>query len=215
MSSLGLNDRMTTTAQSSLEVESLRDARRSFTRARICAAAREAFSNYGFATATVEQIAQAAGTRRSTLYNHFRDKEEILGALAEDYRAGMMALIEQLPGPQPPRAVIDRWVRQVAAFTLKERTPTVMLIRLGDQLEVPAVLEALGGQIMMALAARLPAFRHALEPGQGLALARASVTVQQLGWACLHYVRQQDGAMAEHMLTVAAELFDRFLREHA
>jgi AcrR family transcriptional regulator len=202
------------TAESLLEIESLRDARRSFTRARICAAAREVFSTHGFATATLEQIAQAAGTRRSTLYNHFQDKDEILGAIAEDYGAGMVELIEQLPGPHPSRAVIDRWVRQVAAFTVKERTPTALLIRLGDQLEVPAALEALGGRILTALAARLPAFRRALKPGQGLALARASVTVQQLGQACLHYGRQQDSAMAQHMLTVAAELFERFLREN-
>ena len=204
-------------AQPLPEIESLRDARRSFTRARICAAAREVFCTQGFATATLEQIAQAAGTRRSTVYNHFRDKDEILGAIAEDYGSCLIELINQLPAPLPSRAEIDHWVRRVAAFSVRERTPTVLLIRLGDLLEVPAALEALGGRLITALAARLPAFRRALQPGpgQGLALARASVVMQQLGWACMHHIRQGDTGLAKDMLTVAAELFERFVREGA
>jgi AcrR family transcriptional regulator len=196
-------------------IESMRDARRSFTRARICAAAREVFSNHGFATTTLEQIAQAAGTRRSTVYNHFRDKDEILGAIAEDYGAGLVELIEKLPGPVPSRAEIDAWIQQVAAFTVKERTPTVLLMHLGNLIDVPVSIEAMGGRLFRALAARFPAFRYALESGpeQGLIAARALVVLQQLGWACLHQVRHEDTGLAKDMLTVAAEHFERFVRE--
>lgn len=203
------------TANESSEVISLRDARRSFTRSRILAAAREVFAVQGFDTATLDQIAQTAGTQRSTVYNHFRDKDEILAAIAEDYGAGLIELVEQLPGPIPSRAEIDDWLELVAAFTVKERTPTVLLMHLGNLVEVPASLQTLGGQLMTALASKLPAFRLAIVPGpeQGLATARAVVVLQQLGWACLHHVRRSDSGTVQGMLTVAAELFERFVLE--
>lgn len=200
-----------------LNIESLRDAQKSLTRARICEAAREVFSEHGYAAVTLEQIAQAAGTRRSTVYNHFRNKDDILGAIAEDYGDGMLALIAELPAPLPSRAEIDRWVKQVAEFTVKEKIPTVLLMRLGDQIAVPQPLQLLERRMMQALAARLPAFRNAIEAGpqQGLALARANAAIHQLGWACLNQIRHGNAGLAADLLTVAAEMFERLFVEDA
>lgn len=208
---------MTSSAPPPSGVESLRDARRSFTRARICAAARAVFSTQGYATATLEQIAQAAGTRRSTLYNHFRDKNEILGAIAEDYGSGMIELIDRLPGPVPSQAEVDAWVAQVAVFCVRQRTPMVLLMHMGDLMEVPSAIEMLGMRLIRALAVRLPAFQRALVTGQdqGLALARSLTVLQQLGWACGQQVRKENSPLARDMLSVAAEQFERFAREAA
>ena len=62
-----------------------RRTRRKATRERICSAAREIFLTQGYAAATVEQIALAAGVGRSTLYTHFGDKGDLLAAIADDY----------------------------------------------------------------------------------------------------------------------------------
>ncbi len=204
------------TPQAALKVETLRDELRSFTRDRICAAAREMFSTHGYATATLEQIAQAAGTRRSTVYNHFRDKNEILAAISEEYSHGMMRLIARLPSPSPSRAALDLWVAEIAAFTSAERTPTELLIHIGDLTEMPAALAALGGRIMVALGEKLPAFKQAVTPGpaQGLALARASAVLRQLGWACLHHMQPVPPVRPEDMLAVAAEYFEQFISEY-
>jgi len=207
-----------------LNTESLREAQKSLTRARICEAAREVFSEYGYAMVTLEQIAQAAGTRRSTVYNHFRNKDDILAAIAEDYGAGMLALVAELPAPLPSRAEIDQWVKQVADFTTTEKIPTVLLMRLGDEIAVPQPIEALGKRLMRAMAERFPAFRRTLEPGpqQGLAIARANAAMHQLGYACLNQIRHgtqnsapnsNDGLVAD-MLTVAAEMFERLVLEN-
>jgi AcrR family transcriptional regulator len=211
---------MMASASAGVKVQRLRLAQRSFTRARICAAAREIFATQGFAGATMEQVAEASGTRRSTVYNHFRDKNEILLAIAEDFCEGSIELIRQLPAPLPSRADIDAWMRDVAVFTMRDQTPTVLLMNLGAAVEVPPALEEVGARLMGALAQRLPAFRRTLEPGpeQGLARARAQLVLQQIGWACLHLIRDKGkrakGAVSgTHMLTVAAELFDRFVRE--
>jgi AcrR family transcriptional regulator len=205
---------------SPVKVERLRLAQRSFTRARICAAARSIFAAEGFDAATMEQVATASGTRRSTVYNHFRDKDEILAAIAEEFADGSVKLIHTLPRGLPSRADIDTWMDEVAAFTIREQIPTILLMNLGAGADIPPELEAVGVRLMQALAERLPAFRRALEPGpdQGLTQARARLVLQQMGMACLQLIREkrarQRGATSgRHMLSVAAELFERFARE--
>jgi len=203
------------TSTPSWNVESLRDAQKSLTRTRICDAARDVFNEYGYSMVTLEQIAQAAGTRRSTVYNHFRNKDDILIAIAEEYGDGMLALITELPAPQPSREEIERWVQKVAEFTVKEKTPTVLLMRLGDQISVPEPVQMLERKLMKAMADHLPAFRQAIETGpqQGLALARAGAAIHQLGWACLNQIRHGKVGIAADLLTVAAEMFERFFSE--
>jgi AcrR family transcriptional regulator len=203
------------TSTPSWNVESLRDAQKSLTRTRICDAARDLFNEYGFSTVTLEQIAQAAGTRRSTVYNHFRNKDDILVAIAEEYGDGMLKLIAELPAPRPSREEIDCWTQKVAEFTVKEKTPTVLLMRLGDQISVPEPIQMLERRIMKALADHLPAFKQAIETGpqQGLALARAGAAIHQLGWACLNRIRHGKVGIADDLLTVAAEVFERFFAE--
>jgi AcrR family transcriptional regulator len=201
-------------------VERLRLAQRSFTRERICAAARSIFAAEGFDAATMEQVAAASGTRRSTVYNHFRDKNEILGAIAEGFADGSVKLIQSLPQGLPSRAQIDAWMHEVAAFTIREQVPTVLLMNLAAGADVPPALEAVGVRLMQALGERLPAFRRALEPGldQGLTQARAQLVLQQMGRACLQLIREKRAGykgtpLGRYMLTVAAELFERFVHE--
>lgn len=191
-------------------VEPLRDARRTFTRSRLCAAARDLFATNGFAGTTMEQIAQAAGTQRSTLYNHFRDKTEILAAIAGDYLAGLVALVDILPGPVPDRPQIEAWLDDVAAFTAREQAPTLLFLSLGRTADVPAPLEQLGERLMAALALRLPAFARALEPGEHVCRARALTLLHQLAGLSQ---QQRTPAMAAAMLTVTAEMFEDFLRK--
>ncbi len=204
-------------AQAKPAIESLRDARLSFTRAKICAAAREVFHTHGYATATLEQIAQAAGTRRSTVYNYFRDKEEILATIAEDFGDGLVRVVARLPGPVPSRTAIDRWMLEVVSFATAERIPAELMMHLGATVDVPEALNALGGKITQALARQLPAFRQAIEPGpmQGLALARALSVQQVIGWACLHHPQRNGPVTPGDLLAVAAEIFERFVNAGA
>ena len=80
------------------------NSRKAATRARICDVANELFFTQDFNSVTMEEIAKAAGIRRSTLYLHFRDKEAILDAIAKAFIAKLRRVIERLPGPeQRPR----------------------------------------------------------------------------------------------------------------
>lgn len=84
------------------EKPTLQAARKAFARTHICNAARELFHDQGYGATTFDQIAKAAGTRRTTLYSHFRDKAEILELIAEEYQQGLCALVAMLEGPVPP-----------------------------------------------------------------------------------------------------------------
>jgi AcrR family transcriptional regulator len=186
--------------------------RRDATRARICAAAREVFLKGGYNAATIEQIAAAAGTRRSTLYNHFRDKNEILAAISEDYLKGVLKVIATLPGPRPSRRQIDRWIADFADFVLQERAPTLLILQFNAGFEAPQATREFGARMMSALAAQVPAFAEALEPGQRQAHARATTVIRELGIALGHHLEEQGRGQAPYMLEVAGDLFEQFVK---
>jgi AcrR family transcriptional regulator len=200
-----------------LDDRPMRVARRDFTRARICAAAREVFFVKGYAAATLEDIAQAAGTRRSTLYNHFRDKNDVLAVIAEDYLAMVEIEVARLKGPRPSRAEIDAWIAGFARFVVAERTPTILVVHGSAEREIPQALLAFGVKLIEAFAAQLPAFAAALRPdAEGrLALVRARAVLRELGYALCTHVEEEGGGLAPEMLTVAGELFERFVHEQA
>lgn len=64
-------------------------------------AAEEAFAREGFAAASIDAIALAAGVARQTIYNHYRDKETlfaaVVGAMAERANAGLYRMIASFP----------------------------------------------------------------------------------------------------------------------
>ncbi len=198
-----------------VEVENLQESLRAFKRSRLRAAARKVFYENGFAETSIDQIAQAAGIKRSTLYNHFQDKNEILAEIASEYGEALARIIALLPGPVPTRTEICDWLRQVVAFAAQERTPTVLLSQFGAGPEVPGAISVLGEKILHAFAAGLPAFRHAIDPGphQGLAGARARLLMHQIGQACMQHIRDPRSGDAETTMIVAAEVLERFIQD--
>ena len=160
----------------------------------------------------MEQIAQSVGIRRSTLYLHFGDKEEVLAAIAEDYTAKLRPVIARLPGPEPSRAQIAAWVEEMAKFVMHERAATELLVSLSHLPKAPPAALAFGRAFKDMMAGRLAAFRRALEPGEVLVFARAMAAVDGLGWALCHHARAGGDAISQARLTVAADALDRFVR---
>jgi len=188
------------------------NARGAATCARICGVASELFFEQGFNSVTMEEIAKAAGIRRSTLYLHYRDKDAVLGGVAESYLAKLRLVYARLPKPAPTREEIEVWVAEFADFATRERASTELLISLSHMPNAPKAAFELGEAVKLLMAERLSAFRRALEPGQPLALAWGLSTVDGLGWALCHYARDGKTELSQSRLTVAAAMLNRFVR---
>ncbi len=194
------------------KVVPLPNPRRTATRARICEAAGRLFFEAGFGAVTMEHIALASGIQRSTLYLHFREKDEILAAIAEDYTAKLREVIAMLPGPVPTRAEIAEWVDHFAAFVTEERAATELLVSLSHLPKAPAAAVAFGQALKAMMAQQVAAFRSAQQPGQTLAEAQAISVMDSLGWALCHHARTGGCDLSRARLDVAVAGLHRFVR---
>ena len=85
---------------------SLREERKLRTSATIAAAALDLFEARGYAAVTVAEVAAAARVGERTLYRYFADKEDLLFAEDEAWRASLRAAIEHQPAGEPPFTVL-------------------------------------------------------------------------------------------------------------
>ena len=206
---------MNAPARIAADAEPQPNPRRVATHTRICHCANQLFFDQGYAPVTMEHIAKAAGIRRSTLYLHFREKDEILAAIAQDYTVKLREVIARLPGPVPTRGEITEWVDQFAAFVAGERAATELLVSLSHLVNAPAPAVAFGQALKAMMAERVAAFRNAAQPGQHMAQARAISVMDNLGWALCHHARTGGCALSRARLDVAVEGLDRFVRGEA
>lgn len=87
-------------------------------RERIMASASYLFCNQGFAATGVDAILARAGTAKATLYNHFKSKEDLIGAVlaaeGETWRSWFFGKLAQVQGPAATRIlavfdVLEEW----------------------------------------------------------------------------------------------------------
>ena len=71
------------------------DDRLAARRSQILAAARRAFARHGYGGATVRVLEAEAGLSRGAIFHHFRDKEALFLALAEDDAVEMAATVAE------------------------------------------------------------------------------------------------------------------------
>jgi AcrR family transcriptional regulator len=105
------------------------------TRAALLAAARELFTERGFAAAGREDIAERAGVTRGALYHHFANKQALFLAVVEDLEAEIGQRLHHawITGADP----LERLRLGCQAFLDVAMDPSVRRVVL---LEAPAVL---------------------------------------------------------------------------
>ncbi len=102
------------------------------TRDRIREAAVRVFSREGFDRASVKSVAEEAGVAVGSIYNHFRDKDDLLISIFEDEFEQRMRLLDELESAQVPardrveRLLADHFARarehkELAELLLYER----------------------------------------------------------------------------------------------
>ena len=98
-------------------------------RDQLLAAAARLFANQSYTATTMQQVAEAAGLGKATLYHYVRDKPALLAAIAGGHVARLEALVgevaaEALP-PEPHLArLIERFLRAYAHAQHEHRVLT-------------------------------------------------------------------------------------------
>jgi AcrR family transcriptional regulator len=190
----------------------LREAQRDLTRSRIVNAARNLFYDQHFDTATMDEIAVAAGLRRSTLYLHYKDKAEILLEVITEYGGKAKSMLATMPGPDPTLAQMQSWVRKVARFIAKERMPLSIIVEVRRKHAYTATLDVLTNELLDSMGTNNAPFR-----GIGAAKAdparraRALMLLQELTYACEIHLEDTSDTCGRELLLVAASDFHAFL----
>lgn len=95
-------------------VGTLREQQKQFTRDRLLAASLEVFSEDGYATARVEDVAARAGASRATFYLHFRGKADIVDAMMDAVEPLEEQIWSELgTAPKRRRADVRLWLGQL------------------------------------------------------------------------------------------------------
>jgi AcrR family transcriptional regulator len=191
----------------------LRQAQRDQTRGRIKQAAKNLFYENHYDATRMEEIALAAGLRRSTLYLHYRDKAEILSEIIAEYTPKAQAILATLPGAGASVEEIAEWVERVARFVASEQVPLSIILELRRSSENTAeALERLTGELLAGLGASCALFAQASRPDSDPKLrARALLLLQQLTYSCEIHLADTGDARGKAMLLVTAEDFHAFL----
>lgn len=190
----------------------LRQAQRDLTRSRIKIAARDLFYEHHYDSTTMDEIAEAAGLRRSTLYLHYKDKAEILAEIVADYTPRAQAVLATLPGPGPTAEQVQRWIRKVANFVAEERVPLSIIVELRRDETHLGALDDLTSELISALGAKNPRFRDAARAeADPIERARGLLLFQELTFTCEQFLIRSDDARFKALVRVTAEHFQEFL----
>ncbi|QNG38811.1 TetR/AcrR family transcriptional regulator [Geodermatophilaceae bacterium NBWT11] len=122
---------------------SIRDQQRLFTRSRLLESGAAVFSDVGYASATVDDIAARAGAGRATFYLHFSGKKDLLEVLylglgpeVEAFYGDLDATLES-----GSRAEMHAWVTRAVRWTLEHKAvisaATVAQVVEGELLQHP------------------------------------------------------------------------------
>ncbi|MBZ9673601.1 TetR/AcrR family transcriptional regulator [Mesorhizobium sp. ESP7-2] len=105
------------------------------TRAKLIAAARQAFGTIGYAEASMDDFTASAGLTRGALYHHFGDKKGLLEAVIAQIDAEMAARVNEVASRAPTRW--QHFVDECTTYIEMALEPEIQRIMFRDG---PAVL---------------------------------------------------------------------------
>ncbi|MBZ9745951.1 TetR/AcrR family transcriptional regulator [Mesorhizobium sp. CO1-1-7] len=105
------------------------------TRAKLIAAARQAFGTIGYAEASMDDFTASAGLTRGALYHHFGDKKGLLEAVIAEIDAEMAARVNEVASRAPTRW--QHFVDECTTYIEMALEPEIQRIMFRDG---PAVL---------------------------------------------------------------------------
>ncbi|MFN9747509.1 MAG: TetR/AcrR family transcriptional regulator [Betaproteobacteria bacterium] len=157
-------------------------------REQLLGAAARLFASQGYTATTMQQVAEAAGVGKATLYHYVRDKPALLAAIAGGHVARLLALVDEVAAeaarerlaPEPHLArLIERFLRAYANAQNEHRVLTED-VKFLPEAEREALL---AGQrrVVQAFADAVAAIRPELAPAR-LAKPVAMLLFGMINW---------------------------------
>lgn len=103
----------------------------------ILAAAARLFADQGFSATSMNQVAEACGVAKPTLYHYFQDKQALLAQICDSHVHALLTLVEQVKAQQLApdvqlRTLIERFTRAYADAQAQHRVLTSEIRFLAD-----------------------------------------------------------------------------------
>ncbi|MDY6937490.1 MAG: TetR/AcrR family transcriptional regulator [Cyanobacteriota bacterium] len=126
----------------------------------ILAGALEVFTTQGYAAASMDRIAAAAGVSKPTLYRYFEDKEGLFVALMQDLTQNSRQILFNLPTTStqeiPPEKMLHHMATSVLAeFSGNQKLMTLMRLIIGESERFPKLARTFVREIQKPLLERL------------------------------------------------------------
>lgn len=185
--------------------EGLRAHKRRATRRRLAETGLRLFLQQGYEATTLDQIAEAAGVSRRTVFHYFDQKEDILLAWKAGFAESMRAAIRaQRPDRPPLDLVLSAFLQLAAEFEADDHIRIERLLASTERLD--ASKHAQYGEQEQAVFEALAELLPALERRERLRLV-AMAAVGALRIAFQRWLAR-DGAepLADHLRRAFAEL---------
>lgn len=176
------------------------------TRGRIKQVALELFSEQGYEQTALREIAERLGVTKAALYYHFKTKEEIVEAFAEDWIATVEEMARWLDAQPPGRETRLDFVRRYAAQIDTGRHHSIMRFFQENQ---PALKGTPTGKRMRERMLTLVDVLAGPDPSPADKLRTAfSLFVLHGSWTVLRETAFTDEQRSAAALEVALELAD-------
>jgi len=138
-------------------------------REQMLATAAQLFAGQGYTATTMQQLAEACGVSKATLYHYVRDKQDLLAQITRSHVARLEALVAEVEAAErEPRARLEALIgRFMQAYERSQNEHRVLTedVKFLDTTEREAVL---AGQrrVVAAFAASIGALRPDLQGAQ-------------------------------------------------
>jgi len=110
----------------------------------IVAAAASLIADAGVHAVTMAAVARTAGVAKATVYNHVRDRDELLSAVQSDQSAQLQQQVEAQP-PEQRLAAAAAWLGESPVLRgLRLHDPHLVLSLSASAISDPAVLAVVG-----------------------------------------------------------------------
>lgn len=173
----------------------------------ILAGALQVFTTQGYAAASMDRIASAAGVSKPTLYRYFQDKERLFIVLIQELMQDKTQLILNLQTRPDLNIPPDKVLHQIATFLLEDishKKPIMTLMRLiiGESERFPQLAQTFVREIERPL---FEALSFYLESHPQLQLPDPMVAARIFAGSLVHYLIVQNLMQGSEILPLESD----------